>query len=102
MGMPTWEDIAKEVEKYAQEDEIFEKHLEELRHNELTRKEPKTLKKENKNFYGNCDHPSTIENGTATFFWIIIMIVSMLFDGGWILCILETIIWAKFITRHND
>lgn len=48
-----------------------------------------------------CDHPNTMENGTATFFWIVAMIISILFKGGWVLCILETITWWKFITRHN-
>ena len=47
------------------------------------------------------DHPSTIEDGTATFFWIVSMIISILFKGGWILCLLETILWWKFITRYT-
>jgi hypothetical protein len=51
--------------------------------------------------YGWGDHPNTMENGTATFLWIVVMIISILFKGGWVLCILETIIWWKFITRHN-
>lgn len=53
------------------------------------------------NFYGDCDHPSTMENSTATVLWIVAMIASLLFKGGWVLCILETVAWWKFITRHN-
>ena len=48
-----------------------------------------------------CDHPNTMEDSTATFFWVVAMIISLLFKGGWILCILETIIWLKFITRYK-
>lgn len=101
MGMPTWEDIAAEMKERQEQRKDFEKHLEMLRLKELEKKGIKTLKRENNNFHGDCDHPGTIENGTATLFWIIAIIVSMLFKGGWVLCILETIIWWKFITRHN-
>lgn len=51
--------------------------------------------------YINVDHPSTMENGTATFLWAVAMIVSLLFNGGWVLCILETIIWWRFISRKT-
>lgn len=47
----------------------------------------------------SIEKPDTMDNGTATFFWIVAMVVSLLFKGGWILCILETIIWYKHITR---
>lgn len=53
-------------------------------------------------FYGDCDHPNTPENSTVTIFWIVGMIISLLFKGGWALCILETIAWWKFITRHKN
>ena len=48
-----------------------------------------------------CDHPNTIENSTATIFWIVAMFISILFKGGWVLCIIETIIWFKFVTRYK-
>lgn len=50
----------------------------------------------------HCDHPNTIENSTATFFWVVAMVISLLFHGGWMLCILEMVVWLKFITRHNE
>ena len=101
MGTPTWEDIAAEMKKGQKEREKFEKRLEKLRLEELEKKGIKTFKRENNNFHGDCDRPGTMENGTATLFWLVAMIVSVLFKGGWILCILETIIWWKFITRHK-
>jgi hypothetical protein len=48
-----------------------------------------------------CDHPNTIEDSTATVFWIAAMIISLLFKGGWAMCILETIAWWKFISRYK-
>lgn len=51
--------------------------------------------------YGDCDHPNTPENSTVTIFWIVGMVITLLFKGGWVLCILETVAWWKFITRHN-
>ena len=52
-----------------------------------------------RDLYINADHPNTMENGPATFLWIVAMIVSLLFNGGWILCILETVVWWKFVNR---
>jgi hypothetical protein len=48
-----------------------------------------------------CDHPNTMEDGTATVFWVIAMVVSLLFKGGWVLCIVETVVWWKFISRYK-
>lgn len=59
------------------------------------------IKKGNNNFHGNCDRPGTMENGTATIMWLAAMLVSILFKHGWILCILETILWWKFVSRHK-
>lgn len=66
-----------------------------------TKAENHLLEEKKKDFYGDCDHPSTMENGTATILWIGAMVVSLLFKGGWALCIFETIVWWKFITRHK-
>ena len=53
------------------------------------------------NPFENCDHPNSLENSEATIVWIVAMGASILFKGGWALCILETIIWWKYITRHK-
>lgn len=47
------------------------------------------------------DHPNTMENSTATFFWIVVMIVGVIFKDRWMIWIIATVIWAKFITRHG-
>lgn len=53
-------------------------------------------------FYGDCDHPNTIENSTATVFWLVGLGVSALFGpAGLALGALETVAWWKHITRHK-
>lgn len=78
-----------------------------IRNEDLTQLEKTKAEKERENeaklrdIYINSDHPNTMENGTATTLWIVIMIISLLFNGGWILCILETVVWWRFINRKN-
>lgn len=97
---------------YSVETQQQEKKMEEMWRQELIEKgytpqwgeddnDNDTQSNKNKDFYGDCDHPNTMENSTATILWIVAMIISLLFKGGWALCILETIAWVKFITRHD-
>lgn len=102
--MLTLEDIRKAKEKYDKEDEDLKKRLQDIRKKELDEMGIKMTdenKIKPKPFHGDCDHPNTIENGTATFFYIIIMLVGAIFKGNWVIWIIATVIWAKFITRHN-
>ena len=98
--MPTIEEMRKYQEKYKREREEFNKHLEELRFKELEAKGLKPFD-ESRVPEKYCDHPNTIENSTATFFYIFVMLVGSIFKGNWIIWIVSTVIWAKFITRHN-
>ena len=102
MGMPTWEEVAKEKQRREKYEQSLNQHSKEIKTTETNIKEFSTLKRDNRDFYGDCDRPGTMENSTATFIWIVSMIISALFKGGWVLCILETIAWWKFITRHNN
>lgn len=47
------------------------------------------------------DHPSTMENSTATVLYIIVMIVGAIFIDRWLIWIMATFIYLKFITRHS-
>lgn len=98
--MPTVEEMRKYTEKYKKEREEFNKHLEESRLKDLEAKGIKPLDKSQvpKKY---CDHPNTMENSTATFFYIIVMLVGSIFKGNWVIWIVATVIWAKFITRHD-
>ena len=98
--MSTMEEMRKYQEKHKKEREEFNKHLEELRLKELEANGLK-LFDESQVPKEYCDHPNTIENGTATFFYIIVMLVGSIFKGNWVIWIIATIIWAKFITRHK-
>ena len=48
-----------------------------------------------------CDSPYTMEDSTATFLWIVVMVVGSIFKGNWVIWIISTIVWRKFITRHD-
>lgn len=47
------------------------------------------------------DHPNSFENDEATILWLVVMAVGTIFRGNWIIWIVSTIIWRKYITRHK-
>ena len=51
--------------------------------------------------FGNYDHPNSLENDEATIVWIVVMAIATIFKGNWIIWIIATIIWRKYITRHK-
>ena len=53
------------------------------------------------NPFENYDHPNSLENDEATIIWIVVMAVATIFKGNWIIWIIATIIWRKYITRHK-
>ena len=98
--MPTMEEMRKYQEKYKKEQEEFNQHLEELRLKELKKRGLKPFDT-NQVPKKHCDHPNTMENSTATFFYVIVMLVGSIFKGNWAIWIIATVVWAKFITRHD-
>lgn len=91
-----WQKCEKEWEESRRQELIRDGHIPQWdEHGSSTHPD------KDKDFYGDCDHPSTIENGTATILWIVAVFVSLFFKGGWVLCVLETVAWWKHITRHN-
>ena len=97
------------------------------RHNSLTQEE---MRREHEEVYGNLheriekerlarirekeeeqrkfderikysDHPNTMDNGTATFFWIVAMIVGTLFNDRVYVYIGATAWWLCHIFRHE-
>jgi hypothetical protein len=98
--MPSYEEMRKifdkvEAERKEREERRYQERLKDLEKKGLKPFDVSRVPRE------RCDHPNTMENSTATLIWIVSMIVSMLFKGGWVLCIIETIIWLKFITRYS-
>lgn len=54
-----------------------------------------------RDLYINSDHPNTIENGSATFLYIVVMAVGAIFKGNWMIWIIATIIYLRFINRKE-
>ena len=98
--MPSYEEMRKFLDKIGEEAKERDKRRDEER---LKRLKDMGLKPfdESQIPPKRCDHPNTIEDGTATVFWIVGIIISLLFKGGWVLCIIETVAWWKFITRYK-
>ena len=55
-----------------------------------------------KNENPKYDSPYALENSGATVLWLVISIGALIFNGGWILSIIVTIIWFNYITRHMN
>lgn len=57
--------------------------------------------KNQKNFFEGYDHPNSLENSEATIIWVVVMAIATIFKGNWLIWIIATIIWLKYITRHK-
>ena len=68
---------------------------------EIERKKLIQKQKNSEDPFANCDHPNSLENNEATILWIVVMIIAAIFKGGWIIWIIATIIWRRYITRHK-
>lgn len=104
--MITFDDMIKERKKHEEEEKEFRRKLNRLRMEELRKQGIEPTFDEDGNSLippkkETFDHPNTMENGTATFFWIVVMLVGSIFKGNWIIWIIATVVWARFITRHD-
>lgn len=52
-------------------------------------------------FYGDCDHPNTMENSTATVLYILVMIGSLIFKDFLLIWVVASFIYFRFITCHK-
>lgn len=98
--MLSYDEIRKGFEEVDKKFEEREKKYAEMRRQEMERRgiTPFESRGSDKPHF---DHPNTMENSTATFFWVVAMVVGALFKGGWLIWTVVTLIWIKFITRHN-
>lgn len=60
------------------------------------------LQRNTNDFFGDCDHPNTLEHGAATILYVAGMVGSLIFKDFWIPWFIFTIIYANFITRHDN
>jgi hypothetical protein len=65
------------------------------------KRDAEVRRRASENPFENCDHPNSLENDEATIVWIVVMAVGTIFKGNWIIWIIATIIWCKYITRHK-
>ena len=98
--MLSYEERSKIIEdvKKQHEDEKrkrVEARLDECKKNGIFPPDPKTYPEQ------RCDHPNTMEDGTATVLWIVVMLIGSIFKCNWAIWIIATVIWAKFITRYK-
>ena len=100
-----WDNLTHE-QRQNESAEYQKKFYEELEKNnrewEKKKQEAKQKKSQSpEDFFKNCDHPNSLENSEATIVWIIVMVVGAIFKGNWIIWIVATIIWWRYITRHE-
>lgn len=89
----TPEEIEKELNDF----------LEEVKKKDEEHKTVSNLQKQQnaEEFFKNCDHPNSLENDEATIIWIVVMIVATIFRWNWLIWIIATIVWRRYITRHK-
>ena len=94
------EEMQKENAKWRRERDEFNRRWDEEWEKELR---ARGIKPFDPNDYPpqRHDHPNTMEDGTATFLWIVVMVVGSIFKGNWAIWIIATVIWYKFITRYK-
>ena len=76
--------------------------LEKIKERDIKREQEKIAKNDDiKDFFKNCDHPDSLENDEATILWVVVMAVATIFRINWLIWIIATIIWRRYITRHK-
>ena len=81
-------------EKY---EKIYAEEHKELDRNKLCQMKPI----DNEEFFKKCDKPGTMDNVTATIFYVIIMVVGAIFNNRLLIWIVATVIWLRHIFRHE-
>jgi hypothetical protein len=92
------------ISQYKAQHNLDDKWEKEMRENVKKLQEDKKNPNNNnniENFHGDCDHPNTMENGQATIFYILVMLGGLIFNDRWLIWAVATIIYLKFITRHD-
>lgn len=78
--------------------EQVQKELKELRQQHSNEYKDDNNQSHTEDYY---DSPYTMEDGTATFFYIITMIIGTLFIDRWLIYIAATFIYLGFKNRHK-
>ena len=105
--MIKFDDMIEERKKHEEEDREFRRKLNKLHMEDLRKQGIEPTFDEDGNSLippekEMWDHPNTMENSTATILWIVVMLIGSIFKGNWVIWIIATVVWAKFITRHDS
>ena len=93
-------DKSKNPEFWAAQEKWSAWHQEQL--DEMHKETPNIIPaKTVEDFYGDCDHPNTMENSTATILYILVMIGSLIFKDFLYIWVAASFIYFRFITRHK-
>lgn len=63
--------------------------------------EPPKERSWQEHMYVDTDKPGTMDNGTATLWYVIIMVIGAVFNDRWVIWIMATIIWWNHINRKK-
>jgi hypothetical protein len=86
------------MSKIKQQDKEAKQEEERRRLAELGQ-EPSKEKSWQEHMYVDADKPDTMDNGTATLWYIIIMIIGAVFNDRLLIWIFATVIWWRHINR---
>ena len=96
------EEVLKLQKQQEEEDKKFKEHLLELRKRELEKEGLALIEfNSNKQPKQQFDHPDTMENGPATLLYIAVMLGGSIFNDRWLIWIVATVVFFKFLTRHS-
>lgn len=99
--MPTRKQVQEWSKRYEEEQEALRKKWAEEAKNNPPDPRPGISFDPSKVPPKRCDSPYTMEDSTATVLWIVAMLVSPIFVGGWAIGLIATIIWRNFVTRYK-
>ena len=96
-------DIISQYKKYHNLDDNWEK---EMREKIKNLDQPKNINEENSQQVQTTpnkqyDHPNTMEDSSAIILYIIVMLAGVIFLDRWLIWIVATVIFIRFITRHK-
>ena len=86
--------------KIKEEEDKRHKKMAQIRDNELRKMGVDPKAKDN--IKPKYDHPSMPDDGFATVLYIVGMVASLIFKDFWIPWIILTVVYEKFLTRHNN
>ena len=62
---------------------------------------PKTDEEKLKEMYVNSESPNSLDESTATFWYIVIMVGGIIFKDRWLIWIMASWVYFSFLTRHS-